>query len=432
MQLDKWQVDFIACKEDKVLVAGRQTGKSEAQAYDCGQFAIDNPGTNTLIVSKTERQAQELIIKVLSYLQEYYPGRIGKGEYKPLKGVVWIMHGKKAPSRVMAQPIGLGGEGVRGYTLHKLVIDEAQLPTDEVFVALAPMLLVTNGKISLSGTPQGKKGFFWKAYENKSGNWRVFHVNSEEVIKNRPISSTWQEWQRVSGIAYLAKRKAEMSAKHYAQEYLGQFIEDLDSVFSEALIAKTCVLKRDYKPQDRVKLFLGVDVGRVIDPSTFEILDGKDKENVKQIDNIVRYDYSVTKTADECIGLEKKYKFIGIGVDGGGMGAGVVDILLNTDKTRLKVKDLNNSRRAVEWGEKGKKTTLLKEDMYRTLQIAMEKGHIKLLDDEEVKVSLRSVQIEYIEGSNEVKIYGSDTHVVEGIIRALYLIQTQALNIWAR
>lgn len=426
--LDQWQKDFIACKEDKILVAGRQTGKSEAQAFDNCEFAATHPGTTTLIISKTERQAEELLIKTLNYAQHFYPTRIGKGKLKPLKSTIWITHKGEKPSRVMSLPIGLAAEGIRGYTIHKLSVDEAQLPPDAVYNAVMPMLLTTGGKISLTGTPQGKKGFFWKAYENKTGAWKVFHINSEEVINNRPISESWQEWKKQEGINFLKKEKERMSAKHYAQEYLGQFVEDLEQFFSDEWIAKVCQANPIIR--DNGKYAIGVDVGRVQDPSTFQILDGTDRDNIIHVESIVKKDYPITRTAEEIIELDKKYNFKeGIGIDGGGMGAGVIDILLLDTKIASKVRDLNNSRRSID-SEKGK-TRLLKEDMYRNLLALGEQGKIKLLKDDEVKNSLKSCQIEYKEGTNRPIIFGNDTHIAEGIIRAAYLLRKKSLNLFA-
>ena len=71
MDLDDWQKDFIEYDGDKILVAGRQTGKSEAQAYDNAHFAATYEGVNVLLISKTERQSQELLIKTLNYLLEF-------------------------------------------------------------------------------------------------------------------------------------------------------------------------------------------------------------------------------------------------------------------------------------------------------------------------------------------------------------------------
>ena len=433
LQLDQWQKDYIAYKGDKILVAGRQTGKSEAQAYDNAEFAATHPGTTCLLISKTQRQSEELLIKTLNFIQTFYPEKLGRGKYKTLKHVIWIMHKGQKPSRVMCLPTGLAGEGIRTFTVHKLSVDEAQLPPDAVFAAVTPMMLTTGGKLSLTGTPKGKKGFFWKAYENKTGNWKVFHVNSEEVIEKRPITLTWPEWRRIAAKKHLETEKAWMSAKQYKQEYMGEFIEDFDQVFSNDLIKKCCVLKRR-ETMLNGQYFLGVDVGRTIDPSTFEILDMKDEHDIEQVDSYARKEYKITETADEVLEINEKYKLQFAGIDGAGIGAGVVDILLKEDSVKRIVQDLNNASRDVAIKKFGKKQakskTLLKEDMYRALLIAMERGWIKLLDDDELTTSLASIQTEYTEGSQEVRYFGNKTHLAEGLIRAYRGITTRRKKVW--
>ena len=430
--MDDWQKEFIDCKDDKILVAGRQTGKSEAQAYDNANFAATHPGTNALIISKTERQAEELLIKTLYFLQTFYPKQIGTGQWKPLKSTIWITHPghtRKKPivSRVMSLPVGLAGAGIRGYTIHKLSVDEAQLPPDPVFEAVLPMLLTTGGKTSLSGTPQGKQGFFWKAYDGGrkgTNQFKVFEINSEQVANNRPLSDVWTEFRKKEALSFLLKMKSTMSDKHYRQEYLGEFIEDLDQVFSDELIAKCCILNRKTQFLNNRKYLLGVDVGRTTDPSTFEILDAMD-EVIEHVENRVRRDYSIPQTGDECAMLDSLYNFEKMGIDGGGLGRGVIDILLMpTNPMRYKAVDLDNSMRVVEkdtWEKKGKKKPLLKEDMYRNLQTLMLQGKIKLLKDVDVMMSLKSCQIEYKEGSDDPIIFGNDTHITEGLIRAAWL-----------
>lgn len=431
MELDDWQKEFINCKEDKILVAGRQTGKSEAAAYDNAEFIANNEGVTALVISKTERQSQEMIIKILNFVYEKYPKKVGKGELKPLKSVVWINHGKgKKPSRALCLPVGLAAEGIRGYTIDKLTVEEAQLPPQDVYDAVLPMLLVTGGKMTLIGTFKGKRGFFWKSFADENNLWKKFRVNSEEVIENRPISPSWPEWRREAGLNFLKKAKALFSDKMYRQEFMAEAVEDLDDLFSEEWIKKVCVLNRE--GQTKGRFFLGVDVGRTQDPSTFEILEDRG-EIIKQVENIVRFDYSITKTADECLELNQKYDFKEMGIDGGGLGAGVVDILMKEMRPESRVKDLNNAFRIIDKRndkEKGKK--LLKEQMYLNLQAMGEKGKIKLLADADLKMSLASCQIEYKEGTDDIIVYGSDTHIVEGLIRAAWLANKKNLSIWCR
>lgn len=433
--LDDWQKKFINHKGHKILVAGRQTGKSEAQAYDNATFAINNPGTNCLIISKTQRQSEELLIKTLNFLQAKYPKRIGKGKYKPLKQQVWIMPKDKKlkPSRVMCQPTGLAGEGIRGFSIHKLSVDEAQLVSDDVFTSVTPMLLTTGGSISLTGTPKGRNGYFWKAFNGELQAFTKFHVNSRDVINNRPISLGWPEWRRKAALEHLRQEKLRMSSKQYAQEYEGEFVEDLDSLFPEDLIKNTCNQFRPHIATSFGKYYLGVDVGRVHDPSTFEIIDARDPLHMIQVESIEKRGISIPETVKTILELHKKYNFRLIGVDGGGLGSGVVDLLMLERSIRERVRDLNNSQRITTVkSNKEVKRQLLKEQMYYNLLSGMFKNEVKLLSDEGIKVSLASCQIEYIQDSDDVRIFGDDTHHAEGIIRAYWCaIQEKTLNLWA-
>ena len=47
---DQWQKKFIATKGDKILCCGRQVGKSEICGTDAGEYAIDNPKTQPIVM----------------------------------------------------------------------------------------------------------------------------------------------------------------------------------------------------------------------------------------------------------------------------------------------------------------------------------------------------------------------------------------------
>jgi len=72
--------------------------------------------------------------------------------------------------------------------------------------------------------------------------------------------------------------------------------------------------------------------------------------------------------------------------------------------------------------------------MYFNLLALMEHDKLKLLDDDELIDSLKSVQWELvrIEGKpTKTRIFGRNTHIAEGLIRAAWLAyQDKSLNIW--
>lgn len=420
INLDQWQQEFINYQGNKLLVSGRQTGKSEAAGYDNGEFALNNEGVTCLIISKTERQAEELLIKAMNYVIEKEPRRVGLGEYKTLKHCLWIMPKTKGgkPSRIICLPTGIAGEGIKGLTIHKLTIDEAQLPDDDVFYNISPMLLTTGGHISLIGTPKGKKGYFWKAFNGEIGEWKKWHVSSEEVINARPVSESWQQWRRDAALKFLEDEKKRLPSKWYDQEYRGFFIEPVTRMFSSELLKSKMVLKRR-EPQARSQRFIGVDVGRIVDPTAIELFE---EENgvIKQFESKLYKEVSIPQTAKLTKDLSKLYNVRFAGIDGGGMGVGVVDLLLEDDEMKRVVMDLNNARRSTSYRDNGK-AKLLKEDMYFNLLSLLMAGKVLLLDDEEILESLSSVYIEYLDGKTTPIITAINNHHAEGIIRGVYL-----------
>jgi hypothetical protein len=132
--------------------------------------------------------------------------------------------------------------------------------------------------------------------------------------------------------------------------------------------------------------------------------------------------------------LDKLYNFEKIFIDDEGIGVGVFDFLLEHEQTKRKVIPINNSKRILDKDET-QKTKLLKEDLYNNLLRLMETGQIYLLDDDEIFMSLKSVQYEYTsdsKGKPNLRIFGNYTHIAEGIIRAAWCVKYKTLNIWIK
>ena len=75
-----------------------------------------------------------------------------------------------------------------------------------------------------------------------------------------------------------------------------------------------------------------------------------------------------------------------------------------------------------------------KEEMYINVQILGERGYLHLLDDDEIKASLRSMQHDtaIIQGErSKTKIFGNDSHISEGIVRGVWMAtKDKTLNIY--
>jgi hypothetical protein len=302
-------------------------------------------------------------------------------------------------------------------TIKKLMIDEGSRMSEAFFTAVSPMLSTVKGSMDIASTPCGKTGFFYE--RSKDEHFKKFYVSAEDCPRHTK--------------EFLDREKKRLTEMAYTQEYLAIFLDELRRLFSDSLIESSCINNQSsFNPKGNY--FLGVDVGGLgKDVSTFEILDMQSEDNIIHCDSITTEKTLTTETSQKIIELDVKYNFKKIGIDDGGIGFGVWSELMQDDKCKRKVKALNNASRVTDYqGEKS--TRILKEEMYINLKNLMEKKTIHLLDDEDLKASLRSVQYEYSVKENRPTkfiIFGDDTHIVEGLIRACWLIsQEKHLKLW--
>ena len=431
MILDEWQKEVKEWKGNVLLCSGRQVGKSTIIAARDGERAAKHPNESILIISATERQAEELFIKVLQYLETHYSYLMKKGKERPTKHTIKL----KNNSIIRCLPTGLAGTGIRGFTITKLTADEAAFIPDEVWSAVTPMLLTTSGNIDLLSTPHGKEGYFYRCYKDPQ-QFKVFHINSEEVITNRAISQSWSESQRIGALDHLEREKKRMSRLEFAQEYMGEFIDALRQFFPDLIIKQICIRKRNIDDNKiEGKNYLGCDIARMgEDESTFEIIKEVNNSYI-QLENITTNKTLTTETENKIMELSQIWNIKKIGIDAGAgtLGVSILDHLLQTN-LRNKVIALNN--RALSLDSDGKKKQrLMKEDMYNNLLSMMEKGEIYLLNDDELILSLKSVQFEYIttpHSLTKLRIFGNYTHIAEGLIRAAWIAKKEkSLNLWA-
>ena len=427
LHLDKWQREVLEYTGNLVLCTGRQVGKTTIMAIKAVEWMAAHPGHKIIIVSLTEDQAKLIIVMILNYAEKKYPHLLARGKDKPTQNKVIL----KNKSSALARPVGNTGDAIRGFTGDILIIDEASRMPERVWTAGRPTLLTTAGKIWMCSTPFGKKGYFWEAFQNKAGKYRVFHISSEKVISKREISGSWSAEKRKEALKFLEDEKKTMTSLEYGQEYLGLFLEDLRQFFPDELIDKICCRKRPAVISG--ECYLGADIaGMGEDLTSFEIL--QKKGIIIQVENITKKGLLTTQSSQIIKELNRQYALKGIGIDDMGIGFGVFSELITFPETKKITKALNNSQRFLDHEER-RHRKLMKEEMYSNLLMLMEQAKIYLLDDEDIKASLRSVQYELHkkdEGSEtQLRIFGRDTHIAEGIVRAAWMAnESKTLNLW--
>lgn len=435
--LDDWQQEFLDTKGDKILCCGRQVGKSKVCSKDAGDWALNNKNKIVLMIAPTERQAFELFSKTLSYLTTYYNKEVSKGKDRPTKSKITLKNGTK----IYCLPTGEYGVGIRGLTVGRLYVDEASRINDQIFTeVVGPMLLTTGGDTVLLSTPHGAIGEFYNCWINKDeayNSYTRFSVTTEKVVQDRPLNPTWTEAQREGALKVIEQARSRLSNKSYAQEYLGEFVEDLFRYFSDELIMKCCTKQRDEIVSKRNTYYLGVDIARMGEDTTvYSILRRNENNLFIMVNMIVQRKKDTVYTLNRIYELNRIYNFKNIGIDAGSgsLGVGIYDQLMDNDSTKRKVIAIDNKARFLD-RDKIKKKTLVKEDLYDNLRAMMEQGRIQLLDDEYLIECLRGIQYEYVMKSgspSRLQIYGVPhvlSDAIESLNRAAIFAQDKALNI---
>jgi hypothetical protein len=397
-------------------MCGRQTGKSEIVAKKLADFLLNNPKNQILIVSGVERQASGLYIKTLRFIENNFPNQLKKGKDKPLRTSFKLKNG----SILRTEPVGTDGSGARQWTLNGVVFEEMQLIPELAFSAITPMLLTTGGFTWMLGTAWATEGY---AYERLSDpDFDVIRVNSEEVAEERP------EPQRTIMLKHLEGERRKLGEAMYMQEYLAIPSENARQIFSDILIKKILSLKRPEKIYKEKDYIAGIDpAGMGRDEGSISIFENADSK-MFQVEHEITKKLFTTQTTQRILSLNRLYDFIKIYIDDGGVGFGVFSELLKEDDTKFKTIALNNSSRPLDYRDE-KRKKILGEEMIINLLMMMERGEIALLDDPEIRESLKSYKFEYDKTTKKLLISSNYNHPVQSIMRAAWHAQRKDLNL---
>lgn len=195
-----------------ILNCTRQWGKSWMAAVAVLFHALQHPGTTIVLAGPGLRQSGELLMKVRALARRM--GLACKGDAVNRQSAVL-----PNLSRIVAVPaVADLIVGLSDVTM--LVIDEAAMVKDEIYFVIRPMLTQKNGTIWLISTPRGKRGFYYRAWAEGSEEWQRVEVPATACPRFTPEQ--------------LAEEKSAMGAKLFAREFLCEFVEVEDGMFSDA------------------------------------------------------------------------------------------------------------------------------------------------------------------------------------------------------
>jgi hypothetical protein len=232
MTPDCWQTHVLRSSARRVLMlASRQSGKSQTAAALALREALLRPGSLVLLLSPTLRQSGELFRDKVMRLYRALGRPLAAEQETQLQ--LTLANG----SRIVSLP-GANEATIRGYSSVALaVIDEGARVADALYRAVRPMLSVSRGSLVCLSSAYAKLGWFYEEWIG-SGDWERVKITAVECPRISP--------------EFLVEERLALGPRWYAMEYLCEFGDLVDAVFADADVRGA--LSSDVKP-----LFVGAD-----------------------------------------------------------------------------------------------------------------------------------------------------------------------------
>lgn len=217
LEPESWQANVLGSRPPRALLCCcRQAGKSSTAAASAVFEACYQPGSLVLMLAPSQRQSSELLRKARSLLEVAVPSLALKSDSAH---TLELANG----SRIVSLPAR--EDTIRGYSCVALLIfDEAAWVDDDLYVAARPMLAVSGGRLLALSTPNGQRGWFYRA-SSEGEDW---HKTTIPATKCPRISAE-----------FLAEERRSMTASQFASEYECEFTDAIDSAFFHADIRAT-------------------------------------------------------------------------------------------------------------------------------------------------------------------------------------------------
>ena len=214
---DPWQADLLRSRSRKIILnCSRQSGKSTTCAALGLHESIYRRPSFGLVVAPSQDQSSELMMK----FDEFRGAVELPSDYlsTDTKLAVRFANG----NRFIARP---GSEkSARSFSAVTLLLeDEASRVLDDLYNSVRPMLAVSNGRHILMSTPFGKRGHFFKIWDEQRDMWQSYEIHAE--MCPRITKEFLEEEKRIN--------------PWYRQEYCCEFMETTDSVFTIEQVAGT-------------------------------------------------------------------------------------------------------------------------------------------------------------------------------------------------
>jgi phage terminase large subunit-like protein len=363
----------------RVVVVGRQSGKSQIAAVEAAYEILFSHGSRGWVVAPTYEQATFVFERVAEMVKKAHERLPGKREISLSRRMMRLdVHHYDSKGRFVATSRFQGKtsdnpDNLRGATLDYLIMDEAAMTDQQVFFeSLLPTLTTTQGWVLLITTP---KGYDW-VYE-------LFRTALEYKDKpgwpNHTQYACWQlpTWEANPNVSaeFFEQQKRIQPERAFRQEYGAEFIPDSGSVFQR--LWECPKQKVWHKTENELfvtpintqskfhRYVIGADFARLDDFSVFTVLnlDTRTVVRVQRLNTV-----SWERQLNQLAALQREYPNSFVVVDSRGIGDPLTEQLAN----------MGVPLSTANFG-----TTVEKEKYINKLALLIENQRIVLPDDKE-------------------------------------------------
>lgn len=248
-------------------LASRQIGKSFTGAARCVRLAQTQPKTDVLIVSPSERQSYEAVLKCRDWAEAFQFAIAEQLEQRNAPGALMTSATIVFPnkSRIIAVPGK--PDTVRGFSAHVWMDEFAFFEDpDATWKAVFPSIsnpLKGLKQMFISSTANGKSGRGARFYKIVSDP-KVWSVHKTTILDAAPDLGTDVE----------ALKAAIDDESAWAQEYMCEFLDSSNCLLpydiialAESTSASSLADPAIFEKESDARLFLGIDFGRTNDPT---------------------------------------------------------------------------------------------------------------------------------------------------------------------
>ena len=288
----------------RVIIAGRQSGKSTTAVAEACQWAMEEAGRIVWWVTAN----YEVKDKAWRDLNAHLPREVVK---KSLESQRMIELGNG--SRIVIKSAD-GKDSLISEQLDALVFDEfAQCKQEAWEIGLRPMLNVKSAPVIFVGTPRGRN-WAWKLWLKGHRTYPIGHPQAG--LPNADYDPAYESFHWAtsespySSNIEIEQAKRDMHPDWFRQEYDAEIIDNASAVFRNI---QSCVKRMPAQPDQY--MCLGVDLGRKMDRSAVIAMNGR-----REVVEVMTMDSDWPVQKQQIAALAFKYSVRRIVVDSTGVG----------------------------------------------------------------------------------------------------------------